>query len=124
MGSMRLTRAIAPLLSAALAACSATPPADVSVLIEPPTGVTGVSSQTDIERYFPLVDGVLFSYATEAEGGERGILNARVHRTDATHGELVYATGKKRFVYARDGIRMEPNGEFVLAAPLTPDRKS
>jgi len=127
-----LARALAPALARALAAalalplagltaCSASPgaAADGSKFFAAPTGVADVSSNTDVERYFPLIDGTIFNYATENEAGDRGILIARVHRTDATHGELVFPTGKKRFVYSREGVRIEPTGDFVLAAPLT-----
>lgn len=103
------------------AACSSATPAPGSSLFDgPPSGASGVSSNTQIERYFPLIDGHIFNYATENESGERGILIARVHRTDATHGELLFPTGKKRFLYTPEGIRIEPSGDFVLAAPLTP----
>ncbi len=108
----------AVLATLTLGACSAAPPAGADKFIAPPTGVSGVSSNTDVERYFPLVDGTIFSYRTETEDGDSGILVARVHRTDATHGELVYPTGKKRFVYAPDGILLEPSGSFVLKGPL------
>lgn len=101
-----------------LGACSAAAPTGADLFIGPPTGVSGVSSNTDVERYFPLVDGTVFSYRTETEDGDSGILVARVHRTDATHGELVYPTGKKRFVYTPEGIRQEPNPNYVLKGPL------
>ena len=102
------------------AACSgpapSTPQAQ-STLLDAPTGAAGVTSSTPAERYFPLVDGTVYSYATENDQG-RGVLMARVHRTDATHGELVFPTGRKRFSYSPEGVRIEPSGDFVLAAPV------
>lgn len=89
-----------------------------SKFFDAPTGAAGVSSSTEVERFFPLNDGTLYHYATENEAGERGILIARVHRIDATHGELVFPTGKKRFEYTPQGIKQLPSGDFVLAAPL------
>lgn len=118
---------LAALAVLSLGACSGAAPTGADLFIGPPTGVSGVSSNTDVERYFPLVDGTVFSYRTETEDGDSGILVARVHRTDATHGELLYPTGKKRFVYTPDGIRQEPSAfahdgapsfNFVLKGPL------
>jgi hypothetical protein len=112
-------RALPLLLLAGAAACSGpATPSSSSKFFTPPTGESGVSSETNFERYFPLVDGNLFQYATENALRERGILIARVHRTDATHGELVYPTGKKRFSYSREGVRIEPAGNFLIAGPL------
>lgn len=115
-------RALAPIALAVLAltACSSAGPqgGGGSKFFDPPTGAAGASSQTDVERYFPLVDGNIYSYQTENEAGERGLLIARVHRSDATHGELHFPTGKRKFVYAADGVHIEPTGDFVLAAPL------
>jgi hypothetical protein len=85
---------------------------------DPPTGAAGVTSSTDAERWFPLVDGTVFHYETENEAGERGVLIARVHRTDATHGELIFPTGKKRFSFTAQGVRLEPAGDLVLASPI------
>lgn len=105
-----------------LAACSASPTGAGSAekFFGDPTGAAGASSSTEIERYFPLVDGTIFHYETTNEAGERGVLIARVHRTDATHGELIFPTGKKRFTYTPEGVRLDPAGDFVLAAPITP----
>lgn len=114
----RLRLSFAIISTLALAACSASAPAGADLFIGPPTGVAGVSSNTEVERYFPLVDGTVYSYRTETEDGDRGMLIARVHRRDATHGELVYPTGRKRFVYTPEGILQEPNSNFVLKGPL------
>lgn len=110
--------AVTALLVYSCAACGSGSDANKSQLLAPSTGAVGVSSQTDAERFFPLIDGTLFHYETTNESGEKGILIARVHRTDQTHGELVFPTGKKRFVYTRAGVTLDPSGEFVLAAPI------
>jgi hypothetical protein len=102
-----------------VAACSApAAKSEGSKFFDAPTGLAGASSSTDVERYFPLVDGTIFHYQTTNEAGERGVLIARVHRIDAMRGELVFPTGKKRFTYTPQGVRLEPAGEFVLAAPI------
>lgn len=103
----------------ALAACSASPsPSNADTFIEPPTGAKDVSSNTDVERFFPLVDGTVYSYRTETEEGDQGMLIARVHRVDATHGELRYPTGRKRFVFTPDGVALESNLNYVLKGPI------
>lgn len=115
----RLLRLLAPAVLLA-AACSG-PAASTgggSKFFDDPTGVANASSSTDVERYFPLVDGTIFHYQTTNEAGERGVLIARVHRVDATRGELIFPTGKKRFSYTPQGVRLEPAGDFVLAAPI------
>jgi hypothetical protein len=102
-----------------VAACSSPAASSAgSKFFDAPTGLAGASSSTDVERYFPLVDGTIFHYQTENEAGERGVLIARVHRIDATRGELIFPTGKKRFTYTPQGVRLEPAGDFVLAAPI------
>ncbi|MBK8254562.1 MAG: hypothetical protein IPK82_18080 [Polyangiaceae bacterium] len=110
--------AASALLVYACAACGSSSDANKSQLLAPTNGAVGVSSQTDAERFFPLVDGTLFHYETTNESGEKGILIARVHRTDQTRGELVFPTGKKRFVYTSAGVTLDPSGDFVLAAPI------
>lgn len=112
-------RLLAAASLAGLAACSgAGASGGGSKFFDAPTGASGVSSQTELERYFPLVDGTIYSYQTENEAGERGLLVARVHRADATHGELHFPSGKRKFYFAADGVHIEPTGDFVLAAPL------
>lgn len=73
----------------------------------------GVSS---VETYFPLEDGRLYQYAT-LEGGETGMLVAKVHRVDATHGELRLSNATKRFVYTEGGVAYD-GGAIILKAPL------
>lgn len=108
-------------LALACAGCSGAPskPGDSSKFFADPSGAAGVTSNTAVERYFPLVDGTVFSYATETADGAQGLLIARVHRTDATHGELLFPTGAKRFEYTPQGVRLLPAGSFVLAAPIS-----
>lgn len=102
------------------AACSPAAPTSntASKFFVDPSGASGVTSDTPVERYFPLVDGTVYSYVTETAEGDRGLLIARVHRTDATHGELIFPTGTKRFELSPAGVRILPSGNFVLATPL------
>jgi hypothetical protein len=73
-------------------------------------------SGSAVERYFPLEDGKIYNYVTN-EGGDTGMLVAKVHRTDPTHGELRLSNATKRFVYKPDGVGYE-EGAYILKAPL------
>ena len=45
------------------------------------------------------------------------MLVAKVHRVDATHGELRLSNATKRFVYTPEGVAYD-GGAFILKAPL------
>lgn len=75
------------------------------------------SSGSGLERYFPLEDGKIYHYATR-DGGETGMLVAKAHRRDASHGELRLSNATKRFVIAPGGIRYDDGGAYVLKAPI------
>jgi hypothetical protein len=75
-----------------------------------------MASGSEAERYFPLEEGKLYNYVT-TEGGESGMLVARVHRTDRTHGELRLSNATKRFVFDRDGVHYD-GGAFILKNPV------
>ncbi len=111
---------LAALFVACAGACSAASPAATDSFLAPPDGVSGVSSNTSVERYFPMVDGTIYHYRTTAEDGDPGMLIIRVRRVDATHGELLYKNGRrKRFAYSPEGVRIEgAEGNFVLPAPI------
>ena len=74
------------------------------------------ASGSSVEQYFPLEDGRIYSYVT-SENGETGMLVAKVHRTDASHGELRLSNATKRFVYSPAGVAYD-TGAFILKAPL------
>lgn len=66
--------------------------------------------------YFPLEDGRIYAYDTR-EGGDTGMLVAKVRRADSTHGELRLSNATKRFVYERDGVRYD-TGIYILKTPI------
>jgi hypothetical protein len=109
-----------PLLALALAGCSAgPPPAASSPWLVPSEGQKDVVSGSSLERFFPLVDGMVYAYATMNEVGEEGMLIARVFRADPRHGELRFPRGTKQFEFATDGIVLAgASGGYVLKAPL------
>jgi hypothetical protein len=74
------------------------------------------ASGSSVEQYFPLEEGRLYNYVT-SDNGETGMLVAKVHRTDPTHGELRLSNATKRFVYSAEGVAYDP-GAFILKAPL------
>lgn len=111
------------LLLASLTACGASgpPPAASSPWLVPSEGQKDVASGTSLERFFPLVDGMVYTYQTMNEVGEEGFLVARVFRADPRHGELRFPTGSKTFEYAPDGVVLrERGGEavYVLKQPV------
>jgi hypothetical protein len=111
-------------LALALIGCGATSDGTAAAAhspwLAPPTGSANVTSGSAIERFFPLVDGMVYTYLTENEVADRGLLVARVHRIDATHGELRFPNGAKGFELSPQGVRLVGRGEtsFVLQTPL------
>ncbi|HEY8078030.1 MAG TPA: hypothetical protein VIF62_28080 [Labilithrix sp.] len=92
-----------------LAACGSDKPAETPVSAPAASG-------SPLERYFPLEEGKIYDYTTN-EGGDVGMLVMRVHRVDATHGELRSSNASKRFVYAPDGVAYD-GGAYILKAPI------
>ena len=92
-----------------VAACGSEKPATA------PTPVTATGSGSSLERYFPLEEGKIYHYVTK-EGPDTGMLVAKVHRVDATHGELRLSNATKRFAITPDGIAYD-GGAFILKGP-------
>lgn len=86
--------------------------------VKAPAASGTATSGSAAERFFPLVEGKLYHYVTR-ENGETGMLVARVHRTDATHGELRLSNATKRFVYGPSGVSYD-GGATILKAPVEP----
>lgn len=87
----------------------------------PSKGQRNVSSGYDAERLFPLVDGHVYHYVTQNETGDRGLLVARVHRADASSGELRFPSGVRRFEYTAEGVRIASGageGAWLLRTPV------
>ncbi len=123
VGCVRIVRALEPVrclvvsgLVLLTTACG-TPAAS-----SPATPATPAAS-TDFERFFPLEEGKIYNYVTK-DGGDSGMLVAKVHRTDKTHGELRLSNATKRFVLAQDGVAYDdPSskvgvGAYILKGPL------
>ncbi len=98
-------------LVVALAACSDGKPPSA------PTAVAKTPGVSNVDQYFPLEEGRIYHYVT-SENGETGMLVAKVHRTDAAHGELRLSNATKRFVYTPEGVAYDGGGAFILKAPL------
>ncbi len=81
-----------------------------------PAASTKPASGSSAEQYFPLEEGRVYAYAT-SENGDTGMLVAKVHRTDATHGELRLSNATKRFVFTPEGVAYD-GGAFILKSPL------
>lgn len=82
---------------------------------EPAPSAAGPGA-SPVERFFPLEDGKIYHYVTK-DGPETGMLVAKVHRTDPTHGELRLSNATKRFAYSSDGVSYL-GGAFILRAPV------
>jgi hypothetical protein len=115
---------LASVLASTLLACGSSEPPPTSV--GPPAWETSgsmmpsASSGTPLERYFPLVDGHIYSYATMTETGEPGALVLTARRASPTYGELRVSARARRFAYAPEGVVNADTGAFLLKAPLVP----
>jgi hypothetical protein len=87
-----------------------------SAKLAEPTNAPKAVRGSSVERYFPLEEGRLYSYAT-SEDGDTGMLVARVHRTDASHGELRLSNASKRFVFDDAGVAYD-GGAYILKVPV------
>jgi hypothetical protein len=116
-------RAAAALFGAmlfALAGCGGSGAAPPAWLAPSAEGRKDVASGSALERFFPLVDGMIYHYVTESELGMQGLLIARVARTDEKLGELRFPAGVKRFRFVPDGVLLEANfgPVYLLKDPL------
>ena len=116
-----MARALLAIMCAAgLVACGPASGAQPAWLAPSDGAKKDLASGTALERYFPLVDGMLYHYATENEMGEAGLLIARAGRTSERGGQLHFPTGSKRFEYVPDGVTVLVDGSptYVLKQPL------
>jgi hypothetical protein len=74
------------------------------------------NARSPLETYFPLEEGKIYHYVTK-DGAETGMLIAKVHRTDATRGELRLSNATKRFAFLPDSVVYE-GGPTILKTPL------
>jgi hypothetical protein len=104
----------------ALAGCGGNGSAAPAWLAPSAEGRKDVASGSALERFFPLVDGMVYHYVTENKLGEQGLLIARVARVDEKFGELRFPTGVKRFGFVPDGVVLEASGGpiYLLKEPL------
>jgi hypothetical protein len=82
-----------------------------------PTTPGAPGTRNPLETYFPLEEGKIYHYVT-TDGAEAGMLVAKVHRTDATRGELRLSNATKRFAFLPDSVVYE-GGATILKAPLS-----
>ena len=106
--------------AAGLVACGAAPGTPPAWLAPADGAKKDLASGTALERYFPLVDGMIYHYVTENEMGEPGLLITRAGRTSERGGQLHFPTGSKRFEYVADGVTVlvDGNPTYVLKQPL------
>lgn len=119
--SARVTVSVCALASSiALIACTSSdpPPASSAASTFGAGARTSVSSGTPLERYFPLIDGYIYSYVTMTETGEPGALLLTARRSSPTSGELRVSARARRFAYAPEGVVSADSGAFLLKTPL------
>jgi hypothetical protein len=109
-------------LAAALSACGPSEPAPRAAAQpsygDAPIPGAAFTSGTLAERYFPLVDGYVYSYATMSGNGDTGVLVSTAARGSPTHGELRSSAGARRFEYTPQGVVSAATGAFILKEPL------
>lgn len=89
---------------------------DVPAKAPSPSSAAPPASGSRVERLFPLEEGKIYHYETK-EGADTGMLVAKVHRVDATRGELRLSNATKRFVFTPDGVAYE-GGVFIIKEPI------
>lgn len=70
------------------------------------------------ERYMPLKNDTVYSYATTSDTGEQGILTMRVTRPREGRADLVVGGKVERLEIVPDGIR-RAGGGYLLKAPIS-----
>lgn len=111
------TTSLFALLLLSLAACEGTNAKPAS-FAEGEKGLSGQSSGTALERFFPLVSGNIWSYVTTSDDGDRGLLLVRARRLGPADGELVTPTGARRIRYENEGVGLADRYVYVLKQPL------
>ena len=110
-----------PLALAALTVSCTNPPTRAKAPAPPPpTFTAGVA----VERWFPLVNGHLYQYVTQTDGGGEGVMVIHAERSDATTGALRLPTQTRTFRYVPDGVQqLTDNGyAYVLKTPVAVGR--
>ncbi len=98
MGPRNRVRSALLALAGAAGLLPAAPPRHAPAWLAPADSAKkDLASGTALERYFPLVDGMIYHYVTENEMGEPGLLITRAGRTSERGGQLHFPTGTKRF---------------------------
>lgn len=93
------------------------------------SGMKGAASGSEAERFFPMVDGNIYSYRTAHlgdDGSEAGVLMMKVHRDSPTSGELRKPASSQRFEYGPVGIATTTktgNPAYLFKWPLTPEAR-
>jgi hypothetical protein len=109
---MRLSRS-APTLALALTACASPPASPPPAAPAPPPG------PSDVARYLPVDDAIVYSYKTaDLEAKTGGIAVLRIRRRAGGGAEIVGLPTPQRFSFEPDGIRRVPDGGYLLKAPV------
>lgn len=78
------------------------------------------SERSEVDRYLPLHDGVVFEYATRASSGQPGMMTIQVENTDKKHVEVAFGGRRESLLVGPAGVRYADGG-YWLKAPLSLD---
>lgn len=113
-----------PLLVSVLGCGAAQTPVDCrDPLASCPVTKEALTSGSELERYFPMVDGYTYQYRFESQtetGVETGVLSTTVQRAAAGGGVLVVGGQSKRIEFTPEGVVQTAPGPraFLLKAPI------
>jgi hypothetical protein len=91
-----------------------------SVGLPPDTVRLQQGERSEVDRFFPLHDGVVYEYDTRGSSGRPGIMTIQVENTDAQHVEMAFGGRRESLVVSATGARYADGG-YLLKAPLTLD---
>lgn len=78
----------------------------------------GARTPSEVQRFFPLHDGYVYTYQTIREGASDGdMFMLRVQRTDPQHARLLTGSTSRSMSVNADSIARDEGG-FVLRSPL------
>ncbi len=76
--------------------------------------------RSEVDRYLPLHDGVVFEYATQGSSGRPGMMTIQIENMDRKHVEVEFGGRRESLLVSPAGVRYADGG-YWLKAPLSLD---
>ena len=76
--------------------------------------------RSDVDRFLPLRDGVVYEYDTRSAFGRPGTMTIQIENADATHVEMAFGGRQESLVMSAKGARFADGG-YLLKSPLSLD---